>query len=142
MTTIPDLEISHDNVKKALNQLDPSSSMGPDELHPCLLKACSSNLSYPIWLIFRKSLNTSMLSGVWKRSLVVPIFKKGSQYVALNYRPVSLTCVLSKCIERILSEYIFSYANANNLLDANQYGFGAGKSSENQLLLTYSDITK
>ncbi|MPC65961.1 hypothetical protein E2C01_060102 [Portunus trituberculatus] len=35
-TTIADLVISHDDVKKALDTLDPNSFMGPDKLHPHL----------------------------------------------------------------------------------------------------------
>ena len=31
----------------------------------------------------------------------------------------------------------FSHVNANDMLDANQYGFRAGRSAEDQLLLTY-----
>ena len=116
--------------------------MGPDELHPCLLKSCSDSLSYPVWLIFKKSLDTGQLPLMWKRSLVVPIYKKGSCYAPLNYRPVSLTCVLVKCMEHILVDFIFSYVNNNNLLDVNQYSFRSGKSTEDQLLFTYNDITK
>jgi hypothetical protein len=34
----------------------------------------------------------------WKKALITPLFKKGERNVASNYRPVSLTSVVSKIL--------------------------------------------
>lgn len=115
-----ELVISHDDAKKAMNKLDPSSSMPQDELHLCPLKLCSSSLSDPVWIVFKKSLDTRIFPLIWKRSLLVPIYKMGYRHAPLNYRPVSLTCVLAKYMEKVIGDFIFSYVNANNLLDPTQ----------------------
>ena len=138
---IGDVDITLDHVLNVLSDLDVSTSMGPDELHPCLLKSCRSELSYPLWLIFRASLHTGTLPSIWKRSFIVPIFKKGARHDPLNYRPVSLTSVCVKSLERILCKFIYDYATSNNILCNDQFGFRPGRSTEDQLLLTYNDIS-
>ena len=42
----------------------------------------------------------------WKLAHVVPIFKKGDKKDVSNYRPISLTCLTAKVMERILYEKI------------------------------------
>ena len=43
------IDIIIDSVMAVLSDLDVSSSMGPDEFHPCLLKSCKTELAYPLW---------------------------------------------------------------------------------------------
>ena len=59
-------------VAKSLETLNTSSSMGPDNLHPFLLKHCSDSLATPIFCLFLKSLEDGALPSLWKTSLVVP----------------------------------------------------------------------
>ena len=42
----------------------------------------------------------------WKDAIVVPIFKKGVKSEPSNYRPVSLTSVVCKLMERIVKDVI------------------------------------
>ena len=49
--------------------------------------------------------------------------------------------MLCKCFERIIVNSLQSYLEENTLLSAHQFGFRAGHSVEDQLLLTYNDIT-
>ena len=78
----------------------------------------------------------------WKHSLVVPLFKKGSRYDPLNYRPVSLTFVICKCLERIIAKELVVYFDLGEVFSNDQFGFRSGRSTEDQLLLAYSDITQ
>ena len=125
----------------ALGSLDVSSSMGSDELSPVLLKECRSSSSFPLTMLFRESLRTGTLPQQWKHSLVVPIFKKGSRSDPLNYRPISLTSVSCKVFERIIYKALYAYLKENVLLSDNQFGFRAGRSTEDQLLLVYNQVT-
>jgi hypothetical protein len=47
-----DLSFSVDGVYSLLCALDSSSAMGPDEIHPMLLKSCASELAFPLHYIF------------------------------------------------------------------------------------------
>ena len=51
-----------------------------------------------------------------------------------NYRPISLTSVTSKLLEKIVSNHLTKHLNDNNLLNDNQHGFRKKRSCETQLL--------
>ena len=132
---------SVDDVLRVLLNLDASSAMGSDSIHPCFLKSCSSVLCKPLYLIFNRSLMEGDIPLEWKKSLVVPIFKKGSRYDPLNYRPISLTSVSCKCMERLVVDQLYEYLEVHNILSSEQFGFRSGRSTMDQLLLSYNDIS-
>ena len=70
----------------------------------------------------------------WKSANVVPIYKKGSKHLPINYRPVSLTCICSKTMEYIMVSQIARHLDEHNILLRNQHGFRNGLSCETQLL--------
>ena len=48
-------------VARVLSKLDFSSAAGPNGLHPCLLKCCNVALSWPLCLLYVKSLDEGLL---------------------------------------------------------------------------------
>ena len=56
----------------------------------------------------------------WKKSLVSPIFTKGSKSAPGNYRPVS---VIYKITESIIKDHVMNHLVHNNLLTDCQNGF-------------------
>ena len=60
--------------------------------------------------------------------------------LAVNYRPVSLTCVCCKLLEHIIYSHVMAHLQTNNLLSVNQHGFRSGFSCETQLILTVHDL--
>ena len=67
------------------------------------------------------------------------MFKKGNKSVTGNYRPVSLTSVVCKCLERIIRAQIVEHLERNHLLSDSQYGFRSGGSCVLQLLDVLED---
>ena len=139
---LENIDFTVEDVRNVLSGLDSNSAMGPDGLHPYLLKACAASLAYPLFCIFYSSLQEGILPALWKISNVVPIFKKGSRYDPLNYRPISLTSVPCKCQERLLFRGLYNFLDENNILDNAQFGFRPGRSTDDQLLLTYTDVSQ
>ena len=135
-----DFVVTVADVYERLLSLDDSSAMGPDGIHPKLLKECAGELAYPLQLIFDKSLQTSCVPVAWLESCVIPLFKAKSRYVSLNYRPVSLTSVCCKTMERVVVAKLVEYLDGNQLLFDGQFGFRRGRSTDDQLLLTYGDV--
>ena len=45
---------------------------------------------------------------------VAPIFKKGSKLQAVNYRPVSLTCITCKLFQHIICKHILVHLEDHN----------------------------
>ena len=136
------VEISVERVCSVLRSLDAGSAMGPDEVHPRLLRECAAYLASPLQQIFSRSLESRVLPDVWKSSIVLPLFKSKSRYDSANYRHVSLTSVCCKAMERILTAELMHYLEANNILSDRQFSFQKGRSTEDQILLEYSEVVK
>ena len=70
-------------------------------------------------------MNTTLSAGVcpdmWKVSYIVPIFKKGDPSNRENYRPISITSIMSRVFERILVEEINFYLERNSLISDSQF---------------------
>ena len=94
------IKLTEKRVREALEKLDPRKAKGPDEVSPWVLKECAEELSLPIFMIFTNSLEQGKLPDIRKSANITPIFKKGNKNNPLNYRPVSLTSVICKLLER------------------------------------------
>jgi hypothetical protein len=139
--SMPEVVIRRSDVVQVLQALDASSASGPDDLHPRLLKCCARMLSYPLFLIFEKSLRLGTLPDLWMESLIIPLFKSRSRYCPLNYRPVSLTSVCCKSMERIIVSHLVSYLEDSGILSPHQFGFRRSRSTDDQLILAYTDVS-
>ena len=121
-------------VEDELDELSPNKSVGPDKIHPRLLKELASIISGPIAFLFNLSLERSVLPEDWKLAIISPIHKKGSKSVAENYRPISLTAILCKLMEKFVRSAILQHLLDNKLISKRQFGFINGRSTTTQLL--------
>ena len=127
-------KITEEEVLKELKNLKPNKAPGIDGLHPRVLKEMAEELAHPLTLIYQKSLTSGELPNHWLQAIITPIFKKGSRTSAENYRPVSLTCILCKILEKMIVKQIIHHVKVNQLASARQHGFTAGKSVTTNLL--------
>ena len=135
--TTPEIKsfvITEADVLKELRNLKPNKSPGIDGMHPNVLKELAEELAKPITVLFQKSAEESELPAHWLQALVTPIFKKGSKTLAENYRPVSLTCILCKVLEKMVVKIIIQHIKENELASLRQHGFTKGKSVTTNLL--------
>ena len=93
-------------------------------------------------IIFSKSLSTGTVPELWKMANVAPIYKKGSKSDPANYRPISLTCILCKTLEHIVSSSITKHFTTSNLFYELQHGFREKRSCQTQLLMLVDDLMK
>ena len=139
---INDIQISVDGVLKLLNDLNIHKAMGPDELHPRVLKQRAPTIAPILQLILQKSIDSGQVPSDWKTANVCPIFKKGQNYDAANYRPISLTCVCSKLLEHIVTKHVVAHLEKHSILYDMQHGFRSKRSTETQLIAFSQDILK
>jgi Reverse transcriptase (RNA-dependent DNA polymerase)/Endonuclease-reverse transcriptase len=128
------IEIEDDEVYELLRRLQPEKSPGPDGVHPRVLRECAAQLAAPLAIVFRTSLKEGKLPEAWKEADITPVFKKGARSDVGNYRPISLTSVCSKVMERIVRSRLLGHMIGNRLLSDYQHGFICGRSCTTQLL--------
>ena len=116
-----------------LLRIDPYKSVGPDDIHPRILKELAYELYRPLTHIFRTSMATGIVPDAWKIANVVPIFKKGSKTSPENYRPVSLTSHLGKLLEKIIRKKLMEHLETQVLVEE-QHGFRRGRSCTTNIL--------
>ena len=131
----------HLEYSSAIKSLDTSKSPGPDNIHPRVLKETADVIAYPLHLIFKGSLNAGLLPDTWKIANVSPIFKKGNKHVTENYRPISLTSIVCRVMERIIKNAIVKHLDEHSLFSPDQFGFRSKRSCVLQLLHFFEDVT-
>ncbi|CAM4715938.1 unnamed protein product, partial [Lepidochelys kempii] len=115
--------------------------MGPDTLHPRVLKELAAVIAEPLAIIFENLWRTGEVPDDWKKANVVPIFKKGKKEKPGNYRPVSLTSVPGKIMEQVLKESILKHLHERKVIRNSQHGFTKGTSCLTNLIAFYDEIT-
>ena len=93
--------IQEETVRDLLLQLDCHKSMGPDEIHPRVLREQVEEIAELLSIIYQRSLLTGEVPEDWRLANVTPIYKKGCREDPGNYRPVSLTSVPGKIWSRL-----------------------------------------
>nr|VZI51327.1 unnamed protein product [Spirometra erinaceieuropaei] len=103
-------------VRNELLNLKESTSPGPDAIPAKLLKELAPEMSKPLALIFQTSFLTGCLPSDWKTATITPLFKSGSRASANNYRPVSLTYICCKIMEKIIKKALMQFLEQHHLL--------------------------
>ena len=111
------------DIQTLLANCDPGSSPGPDCIHPRILKECAMALSVPYAILFSSYFSTGTVPPPWKQAIIHPIYKGGPRHNPTNYRPISLTSIPCKLMEKLINHSLRSHLLSLNLLDPSQHGF-------------------
>lgn len=126
--------VDEKKVKKIIASFDNKYSTGWDEVPIIIIKHAVEYILKPLTHI----INASLISGKFPKQLkiakIIPIFKKGSEFLVECYRPVSLLPSFSKIFERVVHEQLLNHLESNNLLSNSQHGFRPGKSTTTALV--------
>jgi hypothetical protein len=127
-------------VVKLISNLKTSSFDGPDGICANFLKLAPSLIASFLVVIFRCSLASGKIPDDWRRAIVIPMFKGGDRGKPVNYRPISLTCIACKLMERFLVDYASEFFDRTNFLYSKQHGFRGGYSCDSQITSFYQDL--
>jgi hypothetical protein len=128
-------QIEEKEVLKLLLDINPNKSPWPDGIHPKALKETAAILAKPLTKICNASLQSGIVPDLWKLWNIIALFIKGDKSDPGNYRPVSLTSVVGKLMEKIVREVIVGHMIQNKLFSDKNFGFISGRSTTLQLLI-------
>ena len=92
--------------------------------------------------IIQTSLHTATVPSDWREALITPLYKKGPRNIPANYRPVSLTSVVSKMLKHFIIVSSIKQLNSYKILTPSQHGFLTKRSCETQLISTIQGFSK
>ena len=102
--------------------------------------------SKPLLILFHLFYSNCVLNPeyprLWGESIIVPIFKGGCQDEASNYRGITLINIMGKIYSQILLNRLNKWAEKDEKILDNQFGFQKGKSTVDCILTFYSIIAK
>ncbi|KAK4825377.1 hypothetical protein QYF61_027143 [Mycteria americana] len=134
--------IQGEMVSDLLHHLDTHRSVGPDQIHPRVLKELADVLTKPLSIIYQQSWLTGEVPVDWRLANVTPSYKKGQKEDPGNYRPVSLTSVPGKLMEQIILSAITRHVEDNQGIRPSQHGFRKGRSCLTNLISFYDKVTR
>ncbi|GAB0206526.1 hypothetical protein GRJ2_003118200 [Grus japonensis] len=120
--------VEEDRVREHLGKLDIHKSMGPDGMHPRVLRELADVIARPLSIIFERSWRTGEVPEDWRKANVTLVFKKGKKEDPGNYRPVSLTSIPGKVMEQLILGVINKHVEEKKVIGSGQHGFTKGKS--------------
>ena len=100
--TLETVNFTETSVISVIKTLKAKLSCGPDNLPPILFKRLEYSIARPLSLLFSQLLSVDAVPEDWEKTIITPVFKKGSAGDVTNYTPISLTRVTCKIMERIM----------------------------------------
>lgn len=131
--------ITEDAVAKSLTKLKPNKATGPDGLKARLLKDCASQLKG----VFTRLFNFLLVAGVptsWKFSFIRPIPKKPGASKPEDFRPIAITSILCKTMERVLVDLLTS--QVTSVIDPLQFAYRSNRGTDDAVLVLLDFISK
>ncbi|XP_077985174.1 uncharacterized protein LOC144439815 [Glandiceps talaboti] len=132
--------VNVDEVVKQFKSLNVRKTAGPDNITGKLLKECCTQLAPIFSRLFQLSIDTHTVPHYWKKSCIIPIPKIPRPTKNNDFRPVALTSIPMKCLERILLKYLVSQTSLYQ--DPLQFAYRQHRSTEDAVLSILHTITQ
>ena len=130
-------------LEKAIKQLKTEKSPGQDDITYEMIKHLPRKSIKVLLQFYNKILKADEIPSPWKHAEIIAFPKPDKDNSnPVNYRPISLTAVLCKLNERLITNRLVWYLEANNLLSRAQAGFRQGRSTIDQLIKLTDTIIK
>ncbi|GAB0176329.1 mitochondrial enolase superfamily member 1 [Grus japonensis] len=133
--------VQADWVRDHLGKFDIHKSMGPNGMHPQVLRELADVIAKPLSIISERSWRTGEVPEDWRKASVTPVFRKGKKEDLGNYRPVSLTSIPGKVMEQLILEVISKHVEEKKVIGSGQHGFTKEKSCLTNLIAFYDSMT-
>ena len=134
---VPKIDIDHIEVTKLFKRIDTNKAAGPDGVSSFLLKTCAEELT-PAWApVFQRSVDSHSVPSMWKMATIIPLPKKAVPRENNDYRPVALTSIVVKCLEKLMVWKLKS--NLHGQFDPYQFAYRDNRGTDEAILtITHS----
>ena len=132
-SSLPPFTVGEYIVRLMFQRLNSRKVPGPDNISPCLLKLRADQLSGVFTYIFNVSLSQCKMRHCFKKSTIIPVPKKSTASCLNDYRPVALTSVVMKTLERLVLQFLKSIIDP--LLNQFQFAYRNNRSVDDAVAL-------
>lgn len=134
--------LTHNRVEWAIHTFEKYKSPGRDKIYPVMLQKSWHIIDKHIVKIYKASLSLCYIPKQWQEVKVTFIPKPGKEDYSSpkSFRPISLTSVLLKGLERLVDRHIKEEMNETFQIHESQHAFQQGKSTESALHELVSQI--
>ena len=130
-----------EEMSQAIEQMEEGKKGGPDLVEAALLTRMPDSLRKRWLEIFNECWDQGRTPGEWKKAEIVPILKAGKDPKKTDsFRPVSLTSVIAKLMERMVANRLWYWLENKRNINPWQAGFQRGRSTEEQICRIVQDI--
>ncbi len=137
--TLGSINCTSDEIIDILTNMDIKTAAGPDGISARMLKESMHQIVPFLVDFFNLCFDLGCFPSIWKHSNVVPIFKSKDRSSVSNYRPISLQCLTSKIMEKIVHNHLFMFLVTTDRIPSNQFGFISGRSTGDALVTAVED---
>ena len=131
------------DIISAIDKMNANSAPGADNICAQFVKKVFCYLVLPLKIFFQKSIQTGEVPSIWRRDINFPIYKNNKNPEdPSSYRPVCLTSVVCKLLERIIHTKFMHYLKANNFVSKSQHAFMTKMSTVTNLTECLNDWIK
>ena len=106
--------------------MDPCGGTDPLGMFPIFLKRTADVLTHHLSVVFRWLLRLGSFPDCWRQANVTPIPKGPPSSFVANYRPIYITSVLSKVVERQVSVRLGRFMERSGVLPTTQFAYRDG----------------
>lgn len=132
--------VTKESVVACFSRVNPHKAPGPDGVKGRVLKECASQLGQVFARLFGLLLNNQFVPRIWKTATITPVPKKANATLMNDFRPISLTSVLCKCMERVVSNRLIT--SVTDRMDPLQLAYKARRGVEDATLILLNAISQ
>ncbi len=98
-----------------------------------VLKDCAAELADVFTFIYNTSLSTSWVPACFKAATIVPLPKQSNVTCLNDYRPVAITSIPAKCLEKLVIKHIKAAIPPSH--DLYQFAYRGNRSTEDAIAI-------
>ena len=103
-------------------------------MFPLFLKRTAEDMAPRLSVVFRRLVHLDSFQACWRQANVTPIPKGPPSYSVANYRPISITSVLCKVFDSLVSVRLGRFMERSGVLPTTQFAYRQGLGTCDALL--------